>query len=108
MIQFIAANGLAGCLIPTIVKQCESTRSIYYALRDIGSNSQSKPTRSVAAMVTNVHDSQALNDLLHVTEARVWGDSGENAKGSAVHEAPGRVVITRCQRVNDDPAWRDA
>jgi IS5 family transposase len=41
----------------------------------IGVDSQSKLVHSVAATPANVHDSQALPDLLHGKETRVWGDS---------------------------------
>ena len=41
----------------------------------IGTDSQSKLIHSVAFTAANVHDSQALPQLLHGRETRVWGDS---------------------------------
>jgi len=48
----------------------------YFGMKaHIGVDSQSKLVHSVAATPANVHDSQALPDLLHGKETRVWGDS---------------------------------
>jgi IS5 family transposase len=48
----------------------------YFGMKaHIGVDSQSKLVHSVAATSANVHDSQALPDLLHGKETRVWGDS---------------------------------
>ncbi|MCP4340199.1 MAG: transposase [Desulfobulbaceae bacterium] len=41
----------------------------------IGVDSKTKLIHSVAVTPANVHDSQALEDLLHGEETRLWGDS---------------------------------
>lgn len=53
-------------------------------------DSRSKLIHSVAATAANVHDSQALPDLLHGQETRVWGDAAYSGHRDAIRQhAPG-------------------
>jgi len=49
----------------------------------IGVDSGIKLIHSVDATASNVHDSQALPDLLHGKETRVWGDAAYRGLGTA-------------------------
>jgi IS5 family transposase len=50
----------------------------------IGVDSKTKLVHSVVATATNVHDSVAVEDLLHGDETRVWGDSAYTGKKESI------------------------
>jgi len=62
----------------------------YFGMKvHIGVDSRTKLIHSVAATAANVHDSQALPDLLHGKETRVWGDAAYSGHRALLqHYAP--------------------
>ena len=59
----------------------------YFGMKaHIGVDSRTKLIHSVVATAANVHDSQALPDLLHGEETRVWGDSAYTGQGEVLRE----------------------
>ncbi len=59
----------------------------YFGMKaHIGVDSKAKLIHSVVATATNVHDFQALEDLLHGEETRVWGDSAYADQGEVLRE----------------------
>jgi IS5 family transposase len=57
----------------------------YFGMKaHIGVDSKTKLMHAVVATAANVHDSQALPDLLHGDETRVWGDSAYSGQGEAI------------------------
>ena len=62
----------------------------YFGMKvHIGVDSRTKLIHSVAATAANVHDSQALPDLLHGKETRVWGDAAYSGHRAVLqHYAP--------------------
>lgn len=52
----------------------------------IGVDSRTKMIHSAAATAANVHDSQALGQLLHGRETRVWGDSAYSGQEAVLRE----------------------
>lgn len=57
----------------------------YFGMKaHIGVDSKTKLMHAVVATAANVHDSQALPDLLHGDETRVWGDSAYSGQGEAL------------------------
>ena len=62
----------------------------YFGMKaHIGVDSRTKLIHSMAATAANVHDSQALPDLLHGDETRVWGDSAYSGQQDVIrHHAP--------------------
>jgi IS5 family transposase len=60
----------------------------YFGMKaHIGVDSKIKQIHSVAVTAANVHDSQALEDLLHGDETRVWGDSAYTGQTEAMRRA---------------------
>ena len=58
----------------------------YFGMKaHIGVDSKTRLMHAVVATAANVHDSQALPDLLHGDETRVWGDSAYSGQGEAIH-----------------------
>jgi transposase, IS5 family len=58
----------------------------YFGMKaHIGVDSKTKLMHAVVATAANVHDSQALPDLLHGDETRVWGDSAYSGQGEVIH-----------------------
>jgi IS5 family transposase len=65
----------------------------YFGLKaHVGMDSKSKLIHSVVATAANVHDSQALPDLLHGKETRVWGDSAYQGQRAAMIERAPRAL----------------
>jgi transposase, IS5 family len=62
----------------------------YFGMKaHIGVDSRTKLIHSVAATAANVHDSQALPELLHGQERRVWGDAADSGQRDVIrHHAP--------------------
>lgn len=62
----------------------------YFGMKaHIGVDSRTKLIHSVAATAANVHDSQALPELLHGQERRVWGDAAYSGQRDVIrHHAP--------------------
>ena len=57
----------------------------YFGMKaHIGVDSKTKLMHAVVATAANVHDSQALPELLHGDETRVWGDSAYSGQGEAI------------------------
>ena len=52
----------------------------------IGVDSKTKMVHSVVVTAANVHDSQALGDLLHGDERKVWGDSAYTGQSEVIRE----------------------
>ena len=65
----------------------------YFGMKaHIGVDSRTKLIHSVAATAANVHDSQALPELLHGQERRVWGDAAYSGQRDVIrHHAPNAV-----------------
>ena len=57
----------------------------------IGVDSKTRLMHAVVATAANVHDSQALPDLLHGDETRVWGDSAYSGQGEAIQACEPRA-----------------
>jgi transposase, IS5 family len=68
----------------------------YFGMKaHIGVDSKTKLMHAVVATAANVHDSQALPDLLHGDETRVWGDSAYSGQGEAIQDcAPQALDFT--------------
>ena len=62
----------------------------YFGMKaHIGVDSRTKLIHSVAATAANVHDSQALPELLHGQERRGWGDAAYSGQRDVIrHHAP--------------------
>ncbi|MFT5562275.1 MAG: IS5 family transposase [Litorivivens sp.] len=59
----------------------------YFGMKGhIGVDSQAKLIHSAMVSSVNMHDSQALGDLLHGNETRVWGDSAYSGQKAAIKE----------------------
>ena len=59
----------------------------YFGMKaHIGVDSKTKIIHAVAATAANVADSQALGDLLHGEETRVWGDQAYRGQREAISE----------------------
>lgn len=57
----------------------------YFGMKlHIGVDSKTKLIHSVATTAANVHDSQALPDLLHGEETKVWGDKAYDGQREAI------------------------
>lgn len=57
----------------------------YFGMKaHIGVDSKSGVVHSMVATAANVHDSQALSELLHGRETRVWGDSAYMGQREAI------------------------
>lgn len=60
----------------------------YFGLKaHIGVDSKTKIVHAVTATPANVHDSQAIEDILHGDETRVWGDSAYQGQRQAILRA---------------------
>jgi IS5 family transposase len=68
----------------------------YFGMKaHIGVDSKSGLVHSVVTTSANVHDSQALGELLHGKETRVWGDSAYMGQQQVIEErAPGAKDFT--------------
>jgi transposase, IS5 family len=65
--------------------QTKKGKQWYFGMKaHIGVDSQTKLIHSVAATAANVHDSQALPQLLHGQETRVWGDSAYSGQREVI------------------------
>jgi IS5 family transposase len=59
----------------------------YFGMKaHVGVDSRTKLIHSVAATAANVHDSQALPDLLHGNETRVWGDAAYSGQREVIQQ----------------------
>src|ERR1700688_1283561 len=60
----------------------------YFGMKaHIGVDSKAKIVHSVTATAANVHDSRAIQDVLHGDETRVWGDSAYQGQREAILKA---------------------
>src|ERR1035441_451205 len=60
----------------------------YFGMKaHIGVDSKAKIVHSVTATAANVHDSRAIQDILHGDETRVWGDSAYQGQREAILKA---------------------
>jgi transposase, IS5 family len=77
----------------------------YFGLKaHIGVDSDSKLVHSAAVTAANMHDSQALADLLHGDETRVWGDSAYTGQGEVLAEhAPNAQDFTHAKGCRNAP-----
>jgi IS5 family transposase len=67
-------------------------------------DSQTKQVHSAAVTAANVHDSQALEDLLHGEERRVWGDSAYTGQQEVLAEhAPLAQDFTHAKGCRNKP-----
>jgi IS5 family transposase len=67
--------------------QTKKGKQWYFGMKaHIGVDSRTKLIHSVAATAANVHDSQALPELLHGKETRVWGDSAYSGQRDVIRE----------------------
>ncbi len=58
------------------MRQTKKGNDWYFGMKaHLGVDSASKLIHSVAATAANVHDSQVVDELLHGSETRVWGDA---------------------------------
>ncbi len=70
----------------------------------IGVDSKSGLVHSVVSTSANVHDSQALAELLHGNETRVWGDSAYMGQQAVIEDrAPGAKDFTNKQGRRNHP-----
>ena len=59
----------------------------YFGMKaHIGVDSRTKLIHSVTATAANVHDSQALPELLHGQETRVWGDAAYSGQREVIRQ----------------------
>jgi transposase, IS5 family len=74
----------------------------YFGMKaHIGVDSRTKLIHSVTATAANVHDSQALPDLLHGKETRVWGDAAYSGQCAVIQRHAPRAqsfVQTKAHR----------
>lgn len=106
--EYLAENGLKvsrGTIVDaTIINAPSSTKNLskerdpemhqtkkgnqwYFGMKaHIGVDSRTKLIHSMAATAANVHDSQALPDLLHGDETRVWGDSAYSGQQDVLRQ----------------------
>ena len=77
----------------------------YFGMKaHIGVDSQTKLIHSVAATAANVHDSQALPDLLHGNETRVWGDAAYSGQREVIQQhAPKAKSFIQAKAHRDRP-----
>jgi len=77
----------------------------YFGMKaHIGTDSQSKLIHSVAFTAANTHDSQALPQLLHGGETRVWGDSAYTGQTEIIKKhAPNALDFTHHKATRNNP-----
>lgn len=74
----------------------------------IGVDSKTGLVHSLIATSANVHDSQALPDLLHGNETRVWGDSAYMGQKAAIEKrAPNAKDFTNKRARRNRPLTKD-
>jgi len=67
--------------------QTRKGKQWYFGMKaHIGVDSPSKLIHSVVETAANVHNSRALEDLLHGDESRVWGDSAYSGQKDVIRE----------------------
>jgi len=116
--EYLAENGMkvaGGTIVdatiinaPTSTKNREQARDPemhqtkkgnqwYFGMKaHIGVDNRTKLIHSVTATAANVHDSQALGQLLHGRETRVWGDSAYSGQEAVLREhAPNAKDFTQ-------------
>jgi IS5 family transposase len=75
----------------------------YFGMKaHLGMDSKLKLIHSVAATAANVHDSQALPELLHGNETRVWGDSAYSGQKKTI-----RAIAPRARDFTQKKASRN-
>jgi transposase, IS5 family len=75
----------------------------YFGMKaHLGMDSKLKVIHSVAATAANVHDSQALPELLHGNETRVWGDSAYSGQKKTI-----RAIAPRARDFTQKKASRN-
>ena len=80
----------------------------YFGLKaHIGVDSKAKIVHSVTATPANVHDSRAIDDILHGKETRVWGDSAYQGQREAIRKAAPRAQDFTHHRGNRASALSD-
>lgn len=80
----------------------------YFGLKaHIGVDSRTKIVHAVMATPANVHDSRAIEDILHGRETRVWGDSAYQGQREAIRKAAPRAQDFTHHRGNRASALSD-
>lgn len=70
------------------MRQTRKGNQWYFGMKGhIGVDSKTKLIHSAMVSSANMHDSQALGDLLHGDETRVWGDSAYSGQKAAIKKA---------------------
>ena len=87
------------------MRQTKKGNQWYFGMKmHIGTDSQSKLIHSVAFSAANVHDSQALPQLLHGQETRVWGDSAYTGQTKVIKaHAPNALDFTHHKATRNNP-----
>jgi IS5 family transposase len=87
------------------MRQTRKGNQWYFGMKaHVGIDSRTKMIHSVVATAANVHDSQVLEDLLHGTESRVWGDSAYAGQGDVIREyAPNAKDFTNKKGCRNRP-----
>jgi len=69
------------------MRQTKKGNQWYFGMKaHVGVDSRAKLIHSVAATAANVHDSQALPELLHGNETRVWGDAAYSGQREVIRQ----------------------
>jgi IS5 family transposase len=80
----------------------------YFGLKaHVGVDSKARIVHSVTATPANVHDSQAIEDILHGGETRVWGDSAYQGQRQAILKVAPRASDFTHRRGNRASALGD-
>jgi len=80
----------------------------YFGLKaHVGVDSKARIVHSVTATPANVHDSQAIEDILHGRETRVWGDSAYQGQRQALLKVAPRASDFTHRRGNRASALGD-
>ncbi len=81
----------------------------YFGMKaHIGVDSTNGLVHSMLATAANVHDSQALPDLLHGNETRVWGDSAYRGQKHAIEKRAPHALDFTNKRGRRNRALTDA
>jgi len=87
------------------MRQTKKGNQWYFGMKaHVGVDSQLKLIHSVVATPANVHDSQALPQLLHGNETRVWGDSAYVGQTEVIRSvAPQASDFTQAKASRNHP-----
>jgi IS5 family transposase len=87
------------------MRQTKKGNQWYFGMKaHVGVDSKLKLIHSVVATAANVHDSQALPQLLHGNETRVWGDSAYVGQTEVIRSvAPKASDFTQAKASRNQP-----